>query len=157
LDAFVQEGWEMHIQMGRSKVHSIKAGVLLIALALPLSAQQAHGPDIRAQRDAMQKLGFLVGRWSGPVSVTRGPGELLKLTQAENVQLKLDGLVMLIEGQSTGQTASRNFRPWRRSRTTMRRVRTAFARITADVIWTDLTFGSSSAQRNVEMLLKREP
>jgi hypothetical protein len=99
----------MQIQLGGRKAHSIKAGLLLTVLALPLSAQQAHGPDIQAQRDAMQKLGFLVGHWSGPVSIMRGPGEPLKLTQAENVQLKLDGLVMLIEGQSTGSDGKPQF------------------------------------------------
>jgi hypothetical protein len=183
----------MHIQMGRSKVHSIKAGVLLIALALPLSAQQAHGPDIRAQRDAMQKLGFLVGRWSGPVSITRGSGEPLKLTQAENVQLKLDGLVMLIEGQSTGADGKPQFqalatiayddvshayriRAYNGGRyldteltvqpggfswafdAGLAKIRNTM-QLTAKGEWqetTDVTFGSSSAQRNVEMLLKRE-
>jgi hypothetical protein len=99
----------MQMQLGGRRAHSIRAGLLLIAMALPLSAQQAHGPDIHAQRDAMQKLGFLVGRWSGPIRITRGPGEPLKFTQAEDVQLKLDGLVMLIEGQSTGADGKPQF------------------------------------------------
>lgn len=48
----------------------------------------------------MKKLDFLVGKWSGPASVFRGPGEPLKVTQTENVQFKLDGLVMLVEGMA---------------------------------------------------------
>lgn len=50
----------------------------------------------------MRKLTFLIGRWSGPVTITRGPGEPLHLTQIENVRFKLDGLVLLIEGESDG-------------------------------------------------------
>jgi hypothetical protein len=57
----------------------------------------------------MKKLAFLAGHWSGPVSISRGPGEPLKLTQAENVQYKLDGLVLLIEGQSTGADGKAQF------------------------------------------------
>ena len=60
-------------------------------------------PNVAAQRDAMKKLEFLAGRWTGPCSVTRGPGEPVKLIQTEQVQYKLDGLVMLIEG--TGRTS----------------------------------------------------
>lgn len=69
-------------------------------IGLPLSAQQTrNGVDI--QRNAMSKLSFLVGQWSGPVTVIRGQGEPLHLTQTENVEYKLDGLVLLIEGKST--------------------------------------------------------
>lgn len=78
-------------------------GLLLAASGI---AQQ---PNVDAQRDAMKKLAFLAGHWSGPVSVARGPGEPLKLTQTENVELKLDGLVLLIEGQSTGADGKAQF------------------------------------------------
>jgi hypothetical protein len=67
-------------------------------------------PDVTAQRDAMKKLDFLVGKWSGEASVIRGPGEPMKLTQTEEVQFKLDGLVMLVEGtgrNSAGQVVYR--------------------------------------------------
>jgi hypothetical protein len=66
-------------------------------------------PNAAAQRDAMKKLAFLAGHWSGPVSISRGPGEPLKLTQTENVQYKLDGLLLLIEGQSTGPDGNAQF------------------------------------------------
>jgi hypothetical protein len=52
------------------------------------------------QREAMRKLSFLAGNWSGPVTIIRGPGEPLHLTQTEDVQFKLDGLVLLIQGAS---------------------------------------------------------
>ena len=72
----------------------------LLLTTLSLSAQQPAGPDLAAQRAAMQKLAFLTGHWSGPATIARGPGEPLHVTQAEEVQFKLDGLVLLIEGTS---------------------------------------------------------
>lgn len=51
----------------------------------------------------MKKLEFLVGKWSGPASVWRGPGTPLEITQSEDVQMKLDGLLIVVEG--TGRDA----------------------------------------------------
>jgi hypothetical protein len=64
-------------------------------------AGQQHSPstDTAKQREAMQKLAFLVGRWSGPATINRGP-QPIHVTQNEEVQYKLDGLVLLIEGSS---------------------------------------------------------
>ncbi len=61
-------------------------------------AQTPRTPDVKAQRMAMNKLGFLVGEWSGEASVLRGPGQFAELTQTESVHFKLDGLVLVIEG-----------------------------------------------------------
>jgi hypothetical protein len=72
----------------------------MIPLGLPLAAQQTVQNSIDAQRDAMHKLSFLAGHWSGPVTIGRGPGEMLHLTQTEDVEYKLDGLILLIEGKS---------------------------------------------------------
>jgi hypothetical protein len=69
---------------------------ILLALAGACHAQQQPNPAV--QREAMKKLDFLVGKWSGDAAVSRGPGEPMKLTQTESVQFKLDGLVMLVEG-----------------------------------------------------------
>ncbi|HTS25334.1 MAG TPA: hypothetical protein VMH81_05645 [Bryobacteraceae bacterium] len=76
--------------------------LLICALSFTsvLFAQQQ--PNVAAQRQAMKKLEFLVGHWSGTASVVRGTGEPLKLTQTEDVQFKLDGLVLLIEGTGRG-------------------------------------------------------
>jgi hypothetical protein len=79
----------------------------LIGFTLPGAAQQPGGTDV--QRQAMQKLAFLIGHWSGPVTIIRGPGEPLKLTQTENIQFKLDGLVLLVEGQSTDKDGKVSF------------------------------------------------
>jgi hypothetical protein len=66
-----------------------------------LAAQQPASSSVDVQRTAMRKLSFLAGRWSGPVTIVRGPGEPLRLTQTEDVRYELDGLVLLVEGRST--------------------------------------------------------
>ena len=76
------------------------AAACLALLPLSLAAQPAAN-SVDAQRAAMHKLSFLAGHWSGPVNITRGPGEPLHLTQTEDVEYKLDGLVLLIQGKST--------------------------------------------------------
>lgn len=81
---------------------TLLAAVSIGSFSLPLAAQQPGANSILAQRQAMQKLSFLAGRWSGPVTIVRGPGEALHLTQTENIEYKLDGLVLLVEGKSTG-------------------------------------------------------
>ncbi len=81
---------------------------VLVASSMTLGAQPPSS-SVAAQREAMKKLSFLAGHWSGPVSVSRGPGEPLKLTQTENVQYKLDGLVLLIEGKSVGPDGKAQF------------------------------------------------
>jgi hypothetical protein len=60
--------------------------------------QVPRTPDVEAQRAAMQKLGFLIGKWSGEASVLRGPGQFVDLSQTEEAQFKLHGLVLMIEG-----------------------------------------------------------
>jgi len=93
----------------------IHYGLAVSSLALLLgsvgiaSAQRPGAPDVEAQREALKKLAFLAGQWWGPVTVVRGPGEPLKLTQTENVAYKLDGLVLLMEGRSTGTDGKAQF------------------------------------------------
>lgn len=81
----------------------------LMALSTAAHAQQ-QGPDIAAQKAAMAKLGFLVGKWSGPISVQRGPGQPLTMVQTEDVQMKLDGLVLTVEGTSKDTAGQARFR-----------------------------------------------
>lgn len=51
-----------------------------------------------AQRAAMKKLSFLVGKWAGEVRIYRKPDEPIVLEQTEDAQFKLDGWVLQIEG-----------------------------------------------------------
>src|SRR5215470_16248233 len=83
-------------------------GVAVLAMPNAVAAQQPASNNVQSEQEAMRKLAFLVGRWSGPVTIVRGP-EPLHLTQSEDVQYKLDGLVMLIEGKGTGPEGKAQF------------------------------------------------
>lgn len=85
------------------------AAAVILLMSGPARAQQPPSHSVEAQREAMRKLEFLAGHWSGPVTIVRGPGEPLRLTQTETVQFKLDGLVLFIEGKSTGADGKAQF------------------------------------------------
>jgi len=80
---------------------TLLVAAFLISFSPSLSAQQPVSNSVDTQREAMRKLSFLAGHWSGPLTIVRGPGEALHLTQTEDVEFKLDGLVLFIEGKST--------------------------------------------------------
>jgi hypothetical protein len=67
-------------------------------------SQLPRVPDLEAQREAMKKLGFLVGKWAGEARLQRGSTESVELLQTEEAQYKLDGLIVVIEG--VGRTKS---------------------------------------------------
>jgi hypothetical protein len=74
------------------------AGAILAALVLfadPVSAQP-RGPDIAAQRAAMERLAPLAGRWQGEADV-RFPVQT-HVFQTEDAHAHLDGLVFVIRG-----------------------------------------------------------
>jgi hypothetical protein len=85
------------------------AGAFIFSLSLPAAPQQPASDSADVQREAMHKLGFLAGRWSGPVTIMRGPGETLHFTQSEDVQYKLGGVVLLVEGKSTSADGKAQF------------------------------------------------
>jgi hypothetical protein len=67
-------------------------------------AQLPRVPDLEAQRAAMKKISFLVGKWAGEARLLRGLAESVELLQTEEAHYKLDGLVLVIEG--VGRTKS---------------------------------------------------
>ena len=71
-----------------------------------LAFQAPQGPDIAAQKEAMKKLSFLAGKWTGEATATMGPQGPVKMQQTEDVQYRLGGLVMLVEG--TGRDLQSN-------------------------------------------------
>jgi hypothetical protein len=75
--------------------------LVAVSLGVTLAAHQTAPSSTETQREAMRKLSFLAGRWTGPVTISRGQGEPFHLTQTEDVQYKLDGLILLVEGRST--------------------------------------------------------
>lgn len=78
--------------------------ILLGSVVYGMAQQPILQPDLAKQRAAMQKLSFLIGSWSGEAHVQRGPGNLATLLQTENVEYKLGGLVLVIEGTGQAQT-----------------------------------------------------
>jgi hypothetical protein len=58
---------------------------------------QPQRANVTTQREAMKKLGFLVGTWTGEATTVR-PNQTIKVKQTEQVSYKLDGIVLLIEG-----------------------------------------------------------
>jgi hypothetical protein len=82
--------------------------IILLGMGASGMAQQLiHNPDLEKQRIAMKELTFLAGTWSGEAHVQRGAGEPVALTQTEEVQYKLDGLVLVIEGTGRSLTDQR--------------------------------------------------
>ena len=72
--------------------------ILILAVFMTGTCLGQQQPNLASQREAMKKLDFLAGKWQGDVLVTRGPDEPMKLVQTEEVQYKIDGLVLLVEG-----------------------------------------------------------
>lgn len=71
----------------------ITTTLLLCLLTIPAFAQ-----DPSAQRAAIDKLGFLVGEWSGDAWAVLPDGSRIVMSQTERVTRKVDGLAMTIEG-----------------------------------------------------------
>src|SRR5262245_20118355 len=80
---------------------STRLGVIAVVL-LCLSAGSSPG-QVAAQREAMKKLGFLVGQWKGEGWMDVGPGQRRTFQGTETVQTKVDGLVVAIEGVHRGR------------------------------------------------------
>ena len=85
-------------------VHTTALVLLIASVSLVCMAQASRTPNVDAQREAMKKLAFLVGKWSGEASVLRGPGQTVMLFQTEEARFKLGGLILEIEG--VGRTRS---------------------------------------------------
>ena len=72
----------------------------LAALAVAWLAVRPVGaqvPDGSANRAAMDRLEFMVGRWRGEAWMQRG-AERVKTTMTETVERKLGGVVLQVEG-----------------------------------------------------------
>jgi hypothetical protein len=80
----------------------------LIACLAAMAAQPSpRGPDVNAQREAMKKVGFLVGQWAGAGRMLRAPGEWIEFDQTEYGEYKLDGLLLVIEGKGRAKSDGR--------------------------------------------------
>lgn len=78
----------------RFQALALAAAVMLLAVQ-PLSGQM---PDGSANRAAIERLAFMVGRWRGEAWMQRGP-ERVQTIMTETVEAKLGGTVLQVEGQ----------------------------------------------------------
>jgi hypothetical protein len=75
---------------------------IIIALSFAVSTNAADPPGA-AHREAMKKLDFLAGKWTGEATLQTGKGPAIKVKQTEDVQFKLGGVVLIIEGTGIGK------------------------------------------------------
>jgi hypothetical protein len=81
--------------------------LLLIFLMMPATLlAQTPAAATPPQISEMKKLDFLVGQWKGAGWIEFGPGQRRTFTETENVESKLGGVVLLIEGLGKGKTGA---------------------------------------------------
>lgn len=79
----------------------------LLACIFAFSNVMGQAPDYSAQcKQQLQKLTALAGKWKGSGTVTMGPGNTETFAQTEDVQFRLDGTVLQIEGIGRRQPAN---------------------------------------------------
>ncbi|QDH78532.1 DUF1579 domain-containing protein [Echinicola soli] len=61
----------------------------------------ASGPGLAQSSadEAMSQLSFLEGKWQGPATVTTGSNQATEISQHENVEFRLSGKALIIEGK----------------------------------------------------------
>ena len=82
-------------------MRTIPALVVLLVSAGQVAAQQQ--PDGSANRAAISRLSFMLGRWRGEAWMDRG-GRRVQTTMTETVEPKLEGTVLEIHGRGAMQT-----------------------------------------------------
>jgi hypothetical protein len=75
----------------------MRAALMCCLVISSAAFAQPQRPNVAAQREAMKKLAFLVGTWTGDATTMR-PDQTIKVKQTEQVSYKLDELLLLIEG-----------------------------------------------------------
>jgi len=71
---------------------------LLIFAAFGLMGSGLMAQTSTAHIDALKKMEFLQGKWQGKAWASMGPGKEYNVDQSEDVQFKLGGEVLLVEG-----------------------------------------------------------
>ena len=67
------------------------------ATAPPPAAQQRHGPDLAAQRAAMDRIADMAGEWAGEVEVMSPVAR--HVFQTEHIERDMNGLLLVIHGR----------------------------------------------------------
>ena len=86
---------------------TVMFSLLAFLVAATVQQQPPRTPDVNAQRQAMKKLGFLVGEWAGEGRLLRASGEWIEFNQTERAEYKLDGLLLVIEGVGRAKSDGR--------------------------------------------------
>ena len=78
----------------------MKTKILIVALLVccAIIKSIAQPPASLANTEEMKKLSAWVGRWKGEGSMQMGPGEPKKSSVEERIEMKLDGMIMVVEG-----------------------------------------------------------
>ena len=80
-------------------------GFLAFGMMTNFAQETAAGNNLAAQKSEMQKLDSMIGRWSGEGWIQQG-ARRAEFTGTENVQRKIDGLALLVEGRFTDKKDS---------------------------------------------------
>lgn len=82
----------------------IKHTFLSLVFFLVSISLQAQAPMMsEAHQEALSKLDFMVGEWTGSGWMFTQAGKRETFQQTENIQWKLDGAVLMIEGQGKNE------------------------------------------------------
>lgn len=81
---------------------------LALCVVLASAAAAAAQEPGAANKAAMKKLDFLAGKWKGDATVVLGPQGKRAVKQTEDVQSRLGGQVLIIEGVGRGKLPNRD-------------------------------------------------
>lgn len=77
--------------------------LVCLVLAGLVSSRLVAQPSEKMGKEKMQPFASWAGKWHGEGAMQMGPGEPKKTTVDETIELKLDGMVLLIEGVGKAQ------------------------------------------------------
>jgi hypothetical protein len=80
------------------RLHELASLLCFTLISASTMAQAPRQPNLDAQRAAMKKLEFLVGKWNGDAQVLLSETGPKELAMTELAEYRLDGLVLTIEG-----------------------------------------------------------
>ncbi len=72
--------------------------VFITLLGHTISSVLAQSPAPENLKQEMQKLAYMAGKWKGEASMRQPNGTLVKVGQEEDIQFKLDGTILMVEG-----------------------------------------------------------
>ena len=85
------------------------AAALAIGTAAPALAQELRPAGTQEQRDAMQRLSWMDGEWTGAAAVYAGPDRTVSHSHTERIGPMIGGSLKVIEGRTTEAHGSVSF------------------------------------------------